>query len=249
MNIETGTLNYVEGFNGNVIDVAVTDGVLYMGGHFSDYCGPIPGSNFVCAGLPGSASRDKLAAVDRPPVRRCPHGIPRSIRRSGSRRSPPAVTASQSEASSPGWLASTSSTSPGSQSKTIGSANGDWRLALPVPVAFLGPASSMWVLVDPPHAGGRNPGRLFSSKLVHGVVQLQHHLPGVVLAFARQCPPAIVRSRCHRRGGLDRASQIAERDNNFRPPRPTDTCRASATSDRASVADSPVPATRCSKAS
>ena len=64
LNIETGTLNYVEGFNGNVVDVAVTDGVLYMGGHFSDYCGPIPGSNFVCAGLPGSASRDKLAAVD-----------------------------------------------------------------------------------------------------------------------------------------------------------------------------------------
>jgi hypothetical protein len=63
-NIETGTLNYVEGFNGNVVDLAVTDGVLYMGGHFSDYCGPIPGSNFVCAGIPGSASRDKLAAVD-----------------------------------------------------------------------------------------------------------------------------------------------------------------------------------------
>jgi hypothetical protein len=63
-NIETGTMNYIEGFNGNVVGIGVTDGVLYMGGHFSEYCGPIPGSNFVCAGLPGSAARDKLAAVD-----------------------------------------------------------------------------------------------------------------------------------------------------------------------------------------
>jgi trimeric autotransporter adhesin len=63
-NIETGALNYIEGFNGNVAGIGATDGVLYMGGHFSEYCGPIPGSNFVCAGLPGSAARDKLAAVD-----------------------------------------------------------------------------------------------------------------------------------------------------------------------------------------
>jgi hypothetical protein len=34
--------------------------VLYMGGHFSGYDGPIPGSNF----LTPVASRDKLAAVD-----------------------------------------------------------------------------------------------------------------------------------------------------------------------------------------
>jgi hypothetical protein len=63
-NIETGTVNYIEGFNGNVVGLGVTDGVLYMGGHYTDYCGPIPGSNFVCADLPGSAARDKLTAVD-----------------------------------------------------------------------------------------------------------------------------------------------------------------------------------------
>ncbi len=57
-------LNYVAGFNGNVTGLGVTDGVLYIGGHYSDYCGPIPGSNFVCAGIPGSAARDKLTAVD-----------------------------------------------------------------------------------------------------------------------------------------------------------------------------------------
>jgi Domain of unknown function (DUF5122) beta-propeller len=64
INMEDGTLNYQEGFNGNVVGIGVTDGVLYMGGHFSTYCGPIPGNNFVCAGLPGSAARSKLAAVD-----------------------------------------------------------------------------------------------------------------------------------------------------------------------------------------
>ncbi len=64
INMEDGTVNYREGFNGNVVDLGVADGILYMGGHFSDYCGPIQGNNFVCAGLPGSASRDKLAAVD-----------------------------------------------------------------------------------------------------------------------------------------------------------------------------------------
>jgi hypothetical protein len=63
-NMETGTLNYIEGFNGNVVGIGVADGELYLGGHYSEYCGPIPGSNFVCAGLPGSAARDKLTAVD-----------------------------------------------------------------------------------------------------------------------------------------------------------------------------------------
>ena len=63
-NIETGAINFVAGFNGNVTGLGVTDGVLYIGGHYSDYCGPIPGSNFVCAGIPGSAARDKLTAVD-----------------------------------------------------------------------------------------------------------------------------------------------------------------------------------------
>jgi hypothetical protein len=58
--METGNLNYIEGFNGNVVGIGVADGVLYMGGHFSGYDGPIPGSNF----LTPVASRDKLAAVD-----------------------------------------------------------------------------------------------------------------------------------------------------------------------------------------
>ena len=44
--------------------IGVADCELYLGGHYSEYCGPIPGSNFVCAGLPGSAARDKLTAVD-----------------------------------------------------------------------------------------------------------------------------------------------------------------------------------------
>jgi hypothetical protein len=59
-NIETGALNYIEGFNGNVVGVGVADGVFYIGGHFSGYDGPIPGSNF----LTPVATRDKLAAVD-----------------------------------------------------------------------------------------------------------------------------------------------------------------------------------------
>ncbi len=59
-NIETGQLNYIEGFNGNVVGVGVADGILYMGGHFTGYDGPIPGSNF----LTPVATRDKLTAVD-----------------------------------------------------------------------------------------------------------------------------------------------------------------------------------------
>ena len=45
-NMETGALNYIEGFNGNVVGVGVADGMFYMGGHYSGYCGPIPGNNF-----------------------------------------------------------------------------------------------------------------------------------------------------------------------------------------------------------
>ena len=59
-NIETGTLNYIEGFNGNVTGIGVADGVLYIGGHFTGYDGPIPGNNFLTL----VATRDKLAAVD-----------------------------------------------------------------------------------------------------------------------------------------------------------------------------------------
>jgi hypothetical protein len=59
-NIETGALNYIEGFNGNVVGVGVADGIFYMGGHYTGYCGAIPGNNFCTV----TASRDKLAAVD-----------------------------------------------------------------------------------------------------------------------------------------------------------------------------------------
>ena len=53
INIEDGTVNWRAGFNGNVVGAGVTDGVVYAGGHYSTYCGPINGNNFVCDGLPG----------------------------------------------------------------------------------------------------------------------------------------------------------------------------------------------------
>ena len=64
INMADGTVNWRAGFNGNVVGVGVTDGVVYVGGHYTEYCGPIQGNNFVCAGLPGSAARDKLSAFD-----------------------------------------------------------------------------------------------------------------------------------------------------------------------------------------
>ena len=59
-NIGDGTLKYQEGTNGNVTDMAVLGGILYFGGHFSGYCGTIPGNNFCTV----QAARDKLIAVD-----------------------------------------------------------------------------------------------------------------------------------------------------------------------------------------
>lgn len=59
-NIGDGTLNYIAGTNGNVVDMAVLDGILYFGGHFSGYCGLIPGNNFCTV----QAARDKLVALD-----------------------------------------------------------------------------------------------------------------------------------------------------------------------------------------
>ena len=64
LNMEDGTLNWQAGFNGNVVGIGVTDGVVYAGGHYSSYCGPVPGNNFFCAGRPGSAARSKLSAFD-----------------------------------------------------------------------------------------------------------------------------------------------------------------------------------------
>jgi hypothetical protein len=55
-----GTLKYIEGTNGNVVDMAVLGGILYFGGHFSGYCGLVPGNNFCTV----QANRDKLVAVD-----------------------------------------------------------------------------------------------------------------------------------------------------------------------------------------
>ena len=62
--MEDGTLNWQAGFNGNVVGIGVTDGVVYAGGHYSTYCGPVPGNNFVCAGRPGSAARASSTAFD-----------------------------------------------------------------------------------------------------------------------------------------------------------------------------------------
>lgn len=64
LDMDTGNLNWQAGFDGNVVGAGVTDGVVYTGGHFTNYCGPIPGNNFVCSGLPGSAARQHLAAFD-----------------------------------------------------------------------------------------------------------------------------------------------------------------------------------------
>lgn len=59
-NIADGTLNYVAGTNGNVVDMAVLDGFVYFGGHFQGYCGLVPGNNFCTV----QATRDKLVALD-----------------------------------------------------------------------------------------------------------------------------------------------------------------------------------------
>lgn len=64
LNMQDGTMNWQAGFNGNIVGIAQTDGVVYAGGHYSTYCGPVPGNNFFCAGRPGSAARAKLSAFD-----------------------------------------------------------------------------------------------------------------------------------------------------------------------------------------
>ena len=93
LNIEDGTLNWQAGFNGNVVGIGVTDSVVYIGGHYSTYCGPVPGNNFVCEGRPGSADRAKLAAFDEATGAIQPWA-PTSTPPSGSRRSGPTTTAS-----------------------------------------------------------------------------------------------------------------------------------------------------------
>jgi hypothetical protein len=57
-------MNWQAGYNGNIVGIGVTDGTVYAGGHYSAYCGPVPGNNFFCAGRPGYAARAKLSAFD-----------------------------------------------------------------------------------------------------------------------------------------------------------------------------------------
>ncbi len=64
LDMETGNLLWQAGFDGNVVASGVTDGVVYVGGHYHYYCGPIPGNNFVCSGLTTAANRLHLSAFD-----------------------------------------------------------------------------------------------------------------------------------------------------------------------------------------
>lgn len=59
-NIADGSLSWVAGTNGNVVDMAVLDGIVYFGGHFQGYCGLVPGNNFCTV----QATRNKLVALD-----------------------------------------------------------------------------------------------------------------------------------------------------------------------------------------
>jgi hypothetical protein len=56
----TGALRFIGGTNGNVTAVGLDGGMLYLGGHFTVYCGLTMGSN-TCN---PTAKRDKLIAVD-----------------------------------------------------------------------------------------------------------------------------------------------------------------------------------------
>lgn len=57
---DTGALDFIGGVNGNVTGVGLDSGMLYLGGHFTAYCGLVPGNN-TCTPV---AMRDKLMAVD-----------------------------------------------------------------------------------------------------------------------------------------------------------------------------------------
>jgi hypothetical protein len=60
MNPSTGALLFEGGVDGNVQAVTDLDGIVYVGGHFARYCGPVLGTNR-CAAV---ANRDKLLAVN-----------------------------------------------------------------------------------------------------------------------------------------------------------------------------------------
>ena len=68
LNMLDGSLNYREGFNGNVVGLGVTDGVVYVGGHYTTYCGPIQGNNFVCDGRPARRRATSSRRSTRPPA-------------------------------------------------------------------------------------------------------------------------------------------------------------------------------------
>jgi hypothetical protein len=57
---QTGSMLWQGGTNGNVQAVAVLDGIVYVGGHYTDYCGPQSGQH-TCT---NPIARSKLLAVD-----------------------------------------------------------------------------------------------------------------------------------------------------------------------------------------
>jgi outer membrane protein assembly factor BamB len=58
----TGSIVWQGGTNGNVQAIAVLDGEVYVGGHYTDYCGP-QGGQHTCT---NPTARLKLLAVDEP---------------------------------------------------------------------------------------------------------------------------------------------------------------------------------------
>jgi hypothetical protein len=60
MNPSTGALLWEGGVDGNVQAMTVLDGIVYVGGHYIRWCGPVLGWN----SCPAVANRDKLIAVD-----------------------------------------------------------------------------------------------------------------------------------------------------------------------------------------
>ncbi len=56
----TGASDWIGGTNGNIQAIAVIDDIVYVGGHFSAYCGHVAGSD-TC---PGGSTRQKLLALD-----------------------------------------------------------------------------------------------------------------------------------------------------------------------------------------
>jgi Domain of unknown function (DUF5122) beta-propeller len=60
LNPSTGARQWIGGTNGNVQAIAAVGGVVYAGGHWSNYCGPVAGAHTCAHPTP----RPKLLAVD-----------------------------------------------------------------------------------------------------------------------------------------------------------------------------------------